>query len=488
MKKYFIVWLLAASGCVFGQSSGTDSLFLYMEMAARNNPAVHAAFLIYEAELQKSPQMSALDNPQLDMGFFLRPMELVEGRQIAQFQVMQMFPWFGTRKAARTEAEHMAKMAFEQFRETRDNLFLEVYTQWYVLCALQQKLFNNEENLTLLKQLETLALQRYRNPQNTPSAAAAQMSNNAMNVATPAASNMGGMNMGGNMPSQSLNPSIPQSFNPSMSMNVASSGMSEVLRVQIEMAELESNIESLRSEMLAGKARFNALLNRAAETAVAVPADLVQLPSPPDVATAMQTITHQNPMLGMLTEESLAYAARAEMERKMGYPMLGVGLQYMFIGKLAETGGSPMSGMGSTTGMSSMNGKDMVMPMVSVSIPVYRKKYRAAQKERQLMQQATDEKYADALNQLQAELYRTKHLLDDAERKIALYRKQAALTRSTYDLMVNEFTVGKSSLTDIIQVQRQLLDYRSKETEAVAGYNTTVVSIRKMISSADNEY
>ncbi|MDD4285175.1 MAG: TolC family protein, partial [Fermentimonas sp.] len=136
------------------KGQGTDSLNHYLEVAAKNNPGLNADFLAYKASLEKIQQSGTWPDPQLDIGFFLKPMDIVGGQQIADFTLMQMFPWFGTKKAAQTEATHMARMSYEQFRETRDNLFLEVYTQWYILSTLKEQINNNRENLQLLKQLE----------------------------------------------------------------------------------------------------------------------------------------------------------------------------------------------------------------------------------------------------------------------------------------------------------------------------------------------
>jgi outer membrane protein TolC len=200
----------------------------------------------------------------------------------------------------------------------------------------------------------------------------------------------------------------------------------------------------------------------------------------------MNLIAQQNPMLGMISEESRAYDAKAEMDRKMGYPMFGIGLQYMMIAKTSESaaGGNAEHGASSGSGsMSSMNGRDMIMPMLSVGIPIFRGKYRAARRETQLLRQANEEKYVDALNMLRADLYRYKHQLDDADRKIALLNRQEDLARSTYNLVLREFISGKSGLGDIIRIQRQLLDYRLKTAEAVVEYNTKAVSIQKMIST-----
>ncbi|MDR1526754.1 MAG: TolC family protein [Dysgonamonadaceae bacterium] len=474
MKKYWIVWLFTP-WMVYGQ---TDSLNHYLQIAAQNNPAVKAAFLSYEAALQKAPQAGALDDLRLDMGFFLQPMELVEGRQIAQVQLMQMFPWFGTRKAARTEAQQMAQMAFEEFREMKDKLYLEIYSQWYVLCALKQKVANNGANQKLLRQLEDLALRRFA-AGATVSSAGGTMAK-AENIPSSGTVSMSGMNMGASP--LSSNPSTPSASNSmgnksAMPMGNSSSGLSEVLRIQLEIMELENSYESLLSELTAGKARFNTLLNRPASSEVMIPDTVLPLYFPVNIEQLAATMQTQNPLLAMLQAEALAYQSQEEMVKKMGYPMFGVGIQYMLIGKKPETIDTHSSGT-----MNNMNGKDMIMPMLSLSLPVYRNKYKAARKEVQILQLANREKQADAFNRLQADLWQSKHQLDDASRKIALYKKQAGLAQTTYDLAVQEFISGKNTLGDVIQIQRQLLDYQLKTAESTADYNTMVATIQKIIS------
>ncbi|MDR2804964.1 MAG: TolC family protein [Dysgonamonadaceae bacterium] len=462
-------------------ASGQEGLPFYLKTATENNPAVKAAFLAYKASLQKIPQAGAYEDPQLEMGFFLEPMDIVDGRQIAQFQLMQMFPWFGTKKAAQTEAQHMAKMAFEQFRDVKDNLCLEVYNQWYSLCEWQQKRINNEENKKLLQQLETLALQRISSGGNgrpTGGRQPATGTNSPAGNGKPATGGMSGMNMGNTSQTVAGRQSPAANDMSSMEGSV-SSGMSDVLRIQLEIIELESNTESLLSEMTVKKARFNALLNLPAENEIVVPDELAQTPFSLDEKEIMQWIATQNPMLEMLNEEALAYEAKAEMDRKMSYPMFGIGLQYMLIGK-SESAGNQSANEMAMDNMSRMNGKDMVMPMVSISIPIYRNKYKAARRESDFLRQASREKYADTFNDLQAELYRLKYQLEDMERKITLYRKQAGLASTTCDLAIQEFISGRNNLSDVIQIQRQLLEYQLKESEAIAEYNTSVAAIHKL--------
>ena len=64
----------------------------------------------------------------------------------------------------------------------------------------------------------------------------------------------------------------------SSGMGSAAPGMSDVLRVQLEMAEIENNIKSILSEIAAEKAKFNALLNRPSDVEVILPDSVTMVP------------------------------------------------------------------------------------------------------------------------------------------------------------------------------------------------------------------
>lgn len=468
-------------------SQQADSLAWYLETAARNNPLVNSNFALYKASLEKIPQAGAYEDPELDIGVFVKPMETLSGKQIADFTLMQMFPWFGTRKAARNEATEMSRMAYEQFREARNNLFYEVKSQWYQLCNLNEQYKNTQANLALLEQLEKLALNRYSAPSaNAPASTVPPITGN---VVTPPASNGNSMdNMGGMGSGTQAAPQGSPAGNASMqgmasgpmgsSMGTGSSSgtMSDVLRIQIEKAELQNNLELIASNRTAAEARFNALLNRRQDMRVAVPDSLRQLHFQIDDQAMTDSIIIANPMLSMLEAEANAYRAKAEMDKKMSYPMFGIGLQYSLVGK-----------SNNSMVMDNMNGMDMVMPMFKISIPIFRKKYQAQQKESRHYRQASELKYENTLNQLQSEYQTVKQQLADASRKIALYQKQQELSLSTWQLIVREFSAGTTSLTDVIQVERQLLDYRLKKSEAIAEYNTRIAGMEKLVATSINE-
>lgn len=426
LKCFFVVAIMILMNVgLHTNAQPVDSIQYYLEIAGRNNPKIQSEFLKYESSLERIPQAGAYPDPTLDIGFFLKPMDIIDGKQVADFTLMQMFPWFGTQKAAQTEAVRMSKMAYEEFRLSVNNLFLDVYKEWYELSSLQQQLKNSEANKRSLVQLESLATRKYS--------------------------------------SSSAN---------SGNMSSSSGSMSDVLRIQLEVAELENTIESIESEIIAKKSAFNALLNQPSLSPVSVPDTIIKTPYVFNVAAVMEQIEHRNPRLLMINEEKLAYEARAVADKKKSYPTVGIGVQYSLINKRSDM----------LLPVSDMNGMDMFMPMVSISLPLFRGKYKAQQKESELAIMSNTKLFEDTQNSLEAEVYQIKHELEDAARKIELYKKQSQIAQATYRLLVQEFISGKNDLTNLIQVHRQLLDYTFKEADAVAKYNTVVASIKSLIS------
>lgn len=478
LNKMILSFALIISTYSIIIAQDNDSLNHYLRIAAINNHGLKSEFAAFEASLQKVVQAGALSDPQLEMGIFLQPMETIDGNQIATFKLMQMFPWFGSRKAAKTEAQHMSKMAYEKFRETRDELFYSIYNQWFILCNLKQKLINTELNIKILTNLEELALRRFSNSNSlAPSRSVAPQSMQKSNSQEALTQGMGGMES-----SQVQQVSSSQQMNMSNrgSLGSSSSGMSDILRIQLELKQLESTERSIISEISAAMVKFNSYLSRSSNLKVEIPEKFEKMAfNYQNVDQILESISNNSPMLKMISEESLAFKARAEMNKRMSYPMLGIGVNYSMLSKRID------DGMGVPT--TAMNGKDMIMPMVTITIPIYRKKYNAQISESNLYWKSSKERYSNKINELESQYYSLKHLLSDSDRKIDLYSKQINLAQTTYNVIIQEFITGKSDLTNVLQVQRQLLDYQIKVSEAISEYNTLVVSLKKLMSNFTND-
>lgn len=454
---------------VIGLSQQSDSLSYYMETAAKNNPTVMKQFNNYQAALQKVPQSASLPDPQLELGVFLSPMELMSGNQVADIKLMQMFPWFGVLKNAKDEMSLMAKAEFEVFRDAKLQVYYDVQRNWYDLYAVRRKIRISEKNVELLKAIERLTLTKYKSGSFGGGSSSSGTNSSGGSTATTSKSSSGMSSMGGSVGSSASGKTRSSGSSMSTSSMSSSSGgssLSDVYRIQIERIDLENTIASLKNEEQVVIARFNSQLNRRLTTDISLPDTLAAKHLNSKYLTVSDTMFIRHPMLGMLQYEQQSLVARSKMQKQMGLPMVGVGLNYSLINK------SPMS-------TSSMNGQDMIMPMVTLTLPIYRKKYKAMQSETGFLKAASEQSRQATVNALQTEYYEAMQLYKDAQRRMKLYESQSRLTKKTMDISMKSFT--SSSLTDILLIRQQLLDYELKQVDALTDFNKAEAWIKRVI-------
>ena len=472
-KKLLILMTALGSWLTVSSQQYPDSLLRYLEIAAKHNPAVLQKFTEYQAALQKIPQVGSLSDPQLSVGVFLKPMELVSGNQVADIRLMQMFPWFGVLKYAKDEMSLMANAKFELFRDAKLQVYYDVQRTWYGLYKVQKDISISEKNIEILKIIERLALVRFKStPSESAGTSPSGSAKSAVSAQEKSTGSSGMQTMGagqgnsGAVPSNQASPSMQSS---PMGSSSTSSGLSDIYRIQIEAGDLENNIALLKNQQNTIMAQFNTYLNRTVTAPVFTYENISMDSLELSLLAVSDSMLVNNPMLGMLKYEEQSIEARKKMVTRMGYPMVGLGLNYSLISK-SEMSTSPM------------NGKDMIMPMVTVSLPIYRKKYNAMINEAELMKTATSQNYQATSNSLQAEYYQAVQLYQDAHRRVKLYDNQYKLASKSLDLMLKNFTVSSSGLTDVLRIRQQTLDYELKEVEAVADFNTAVAWLKRLMA------
>jgi outer membrane protein TolC len=446
-----------------------DSLSVYLELAGKNNPGVKAAFSQYLAALEKVPQVGSLPDPQGAIDFFLKPMELLNGNQVGSISVMQMFPWFGTLKLAKDEASLMAKAQYELFQESKAGLFYNVKASWYQLAKYKREITLINENIALLESIEKLALVKFQSPAGNYSGSS---SGSGMQGTPSESANSGGMGSMNSQPAASGLPKSGMSSGTSAGMGSKPTGLADVLRVRMEILDQKNQLLLLKDQIKTEEANFNSLLNRDQNSKIEIPDSLKMETLSVSALAVADSILSNNPMLAMLDAEGQAYSAMADKARKMGLPMLGVGLNYMVIQQ--QEGNQSM-----------MNGKDMVMPMLNFTIPIYRKKYMAMQKEARYLQESAMLKSDEMKNMLLLEYRQLVQNYSDAERRVELYKEQADLANRTANLLLAGFSSTGTDFEEILRIQYKVLEYGLKHIEAVADYNTAVAKAEKLMNKVN---
>jgi len=396
-----------------------DSLNSFLKEAAYNNPGLQVKYSEYLASLEKIPQAASLPDPEVQFSFFIKPMEIIAGKQVADFRLMQMAPWFGTLKAAKDEASKMAVAKFEEAQSVKNELFLQVKIAWYQVFRTWQEIELTKRNLDLLRSMERMALVNFQ---------AAEV--------------------------------------PEMA---GSGGMIDLLKVQMEIGKEENRLKNLQDQLVTDKARFNTYLNRGPDREVFLTDSIAEASLPATLAFMADSLEN-NPMIKMYRAEKEAKEARIIMTTRMGYPMVGVGLNYSVIQKRPD-------------GTSMMNGRDMIMPMVTATLPIYRKKYDALQREAAFLRDAAEESSRNVRNQLVVSYQEALQLFRDASRRMELYRSQSSLAEHALNLLKTKFSVAGTAIDEILKMQEQWLDYQFKGIDARVDQNIAVAKLVSITSS-----
>uniref|UniRef100_UPI0040483856 TolC family protein n=1 Tax=Algoriphagus sp. TaxID=1872435 RepID=UPI0040483856 len=430
------------------QTLHAQTLEDYLLQAVENNPGLKAAYARYQATAEQVNQAS-LPDPELQVGAFIRPMERFMGNQTADFRLMQMFPWFGMLSTQKEEAYHMGQAEYQLFLEEKNRLFFEVKSTWNKLLLLQGEQQLAQENLDYLMKYETLALMQYQagNSIDLPSTSFRPAKDSSSST-----SPMSGM--GGATPTPMQGSASSSSAMSPLPMAGSSSGLTAILQIRLQIKELESTLQQLEANKEVLRYQFQQLLNRPMEADLVLPTTWERAQLPLAKQDYLEKIKESNPMLGMFASEQMAFSQQAKMAKLEGKPMLGAGVNYMAFTSRLENG-------------MPMGGEDMVMPMVTLSLPIYRKKISSKIKQADYLKNGAAMQQEETTNQLTVQWASAFRDWEESERLLNLYEAQVALVEQQLQVMETTFAGGNLALAEVLQTQQLLLDYRSKKLNAL---------------------
>ncbi|TPV35642.1 TolC family protein [Paucihalobacter ruber] len=231
--------------------------------------------------------------------------------------------------------------------------------------------------------------------------------------------------------------------------------MVNVVKVDMEREALITEIELLKDKKKPMEVQFNLLLNR--EKSLSVPIlDSLNLEQNLSVMKEPKNepLFEKHPTLVALESEKLALDSRITAIEKDGLPKFGVGIDYSIISK--RTDANPEN-----------NGQDAIMPMVSVTLPIFRKKYRAAKKEVEFMQVEVAARRKAQQNNLESSFQLTRYELNQAEKLLKLYKSQLERINQATRLYVAGFANNTADFEEILTMNQQKILIQTQQLEAL---------------------
>ncbi len=235
-----------------------------------------------------------------------------------------------------------------------------------------------------------------------------------------------------------------------------------VLRLQIRTNEILEIKETMKHDYRAEQSLLNSLLNRGPTIEILL-TDALPMPETDFELNAKDLEMHPE----LLKYDKLAASVEQSeiLNQKEKSPLIGFGLDYIPVEKRSDLDFAD-------------NGKDIFMPMVSLSIPIFNKKYQSNSRQHELMQLEINARKQDQFNRLQRMM---DHAIHGRRASRLSYETQVSnleYAKNAEQILLKGYETGSLDFNEILDIQELELKFQLGQIEALKDYylQTTMIN------------
>lgn len=236
-------------------------------------------------------------------------------------------------------------------------------------------------------------------------------------------------------------------------VKVSKASAVDILQLQIRQNELDEKIQVLQQEFLAEQTTFNQLLNRENNIPIDVPSYL----DFPFDSNFLNTDLTLHPELVKYDKLFESIEQSELLNKKEKKPQIGLGLDYIYVAKRPDLSFSD-------------NGKDILMPMLSVSVPIFNKKYKSITSQNELKQQELKAQQQSRLNALKTILDKAIKMQEAAKISYTTLNKNLQQTKEAETILIKTYETGIVDFDKVLDIQALQLKFETKQIEAIKNY------------------
>ena len=246
------------------------------------------------------------------------------------------------------------------------------------------------------------------------------------------------------------------------SVEVGKASAVDVLRLQMRQNEMQQSLAISRQQFLSEQTTFNKLLNRDKAIIVNVIYKL-NIPSEDFEIDLENLALHPE----LLKYDKLYHSVEQSelLNQNESSPMVGFGLDYISVDKRPNMDFRD-------------NGKDIIMPMVALSIPIFNKKHKSKSKQNDLQQQEIEFQKQERSNTLETLL--NKAINDRISSRIshATQTKNLKQAKDAEEILIKSYETGTIDFNDVLDIQELQLKFQMNQIESVKTYyvQTTIIN------------
>lgn len=248
------------------------------------------------------------------------------------------------------------------------------------------------------------------------------------------------------------------------------STMVDILKIRMEKNELENNIHSVRENLKSTQSAFNLLLNRDEHMAVIIVDEVLVNNS---LLFNKESIS-DNPKLLQLDNLQSSIEKSEVASKKDGLPTFGIGLEYGFV---------------QSRDIENLqdNGRDIVMPMVSVSFPLFSKKYSSQQKQLKLEQKVIESSKVTTLNQLNTVYETALSKLENSKVSISTQEENIHEAERAKNVLLSAYETSKVDFEQLLEIQQLQLKFQLKKVISEKQYAIQKATLQFLTNENSHE-
>ncbi len=248
----------------------------------------------------------------------------------------------------------------------------------------------------------------------------------------------------------------------------AGGDLTSLLRLKVEIGRVSDRFRSLHEKRQVQSADLNALLALSADSILPWPIWKAPATVSPDGGSLALSIEANNPELAMLEHKITSAEAQRELARLESYPDVTLGFNYIQLGESFSSSGSD-------------SGKDPWGFTISVNVPIWFGKYRAARQEALSNISVVENERAHRSNELKAELSASLASLRDGNRRLRLFGDELlGLAKQAVEISTTSYESGRTGILEVIDSERSLLELQLLYWRAAADAWQSIITTQTL--------
>ncbi|QYA25306.1 TolC family protein [Gramella sp. MT6] len=234
------------------------------------------------------------------------------------------------------------------------------------------------------------------------------------------------------------------------SVEVGKASAVEVLRLKMRQNDLVEKKKNLQLNIEVKETEFNNLLNINDDAEILVQ-DTLLIP----IESSENINLSIHPELQKFDRFAESIEASEQVNLQEAAPKLGLGVDYISVQERTDMNFSD-------------NGKDILMPMLSISVPIFNKKYRSVTKQNELRQEQISSNRNLRLNELESSLRSALNERASARIKFEAQADNLGQAKDAEDLLLKQYETGTIDFDDVLDIQEIQLQIQMNLIEAVS--------------------